>query len=222
MKLNLSKPTESFRVIVISLLLLIVASSAFALDRKFYLEIDPSGGQGFDEDKPQVLIRGDNNFKCSNTSLSMFYYGEHCQVKERPVPESVTIEYGQWISAEESERLYPAMPGFRPKQSEETEAAYRVKVDAHYERLSNLPEYQKIATDEEASKANIEWHTYTIYPEQLMKKYKYKIPEGGDTSSYLNPLDWSTKLWVTIVIHPDMTITLDESYSFASGTVSWH
>jgi len=37
-------------LIGISILLLIVASSAFALDRRFYLEIDPSGGQGFDED----------------------------------------------------------------------------------------------------------------------------------------------------------------------------
>ena len=98
-------------------------------------------------------------------------------------------------------------------KSNEDYADYVLEEDAYYKSMYKLPKYKTISRNEQDSKASIDWHTYTIYPQQLMDKYKYKIPKGK-LWFRITPYSWSTQLWITLVVNADMTVTVKENYRF--------
>ena len=196
---------------------------AFEIKRFFVLEVDVKEQDGYDESKPQVIIHSLTPIKCSNTVIDRpSTHWEHCYVTNDPLPKEITIRYGTWISRQDDDRLYPDPPKFRPMGDDEYYRDYDSKKDAYYDAMYKLPKYKKIEEARTAAIEKIDWHTYTIHPQQLMDKYKYKIPKG-EKSYRLTPYSWSTVLWVTLNIEPDMSVKVDEDYSFFySGNGSWN
>ena len=197
--------------------------SAFRIDRDFVIEVDAIEPDDYDESKPQVIIQSLTPLKCSNTVIDKpSTHWEHCYVTNDPLPKEITIRYGTWMSRQDDDRLYPDPPKFRPMGDDEYYRDYESKEDAYYEAMYKLPKYKKIEEARTAAIEKIDWHTYTIHPQQLMDKYKYKIPKG-EKSYRLTPYSWSTVLWVTLNIEPDMSVKVDEDYRFFySGNGSWN
>lgn len=198
-------------------------TGAFKIERDFILDAYVKGQDGYDINKPQVIIESLTSIKCSNTVIDKAsIHWEHCYVTNDPLPKEITFRYGTWISRQDEDRLYPEPPPFRPMSDNEDHRDYNSSEDTYYEAMYKLPKYKKIEEARQESIEKIDWHTYTIYPQQLMDEYKYKIPEGKKWYR-ITPYSWSTKLWVKLVVQPDMSVIVEKDYRFFySGNGSWN
>ena len=196
--------------------------SAFRIDRDFVLRVGDANWDYYDQEKTRILIENVTPITCSNTPDNNFSSYDHCYVTNNPLPKEITIRYGTRISRQDEDRLYPDPPKFRPMGDDEYYRDYESKEDAYYDAMYKLPKYKKIEEARKAAIEKIDWHTYTIHPQQLMDKYKYKIPEGRKWYR-ITPHSWSTTLWVTLIVEPDMSVKVDEDYKFFySGNGSWN
>ena len=149
-----------------------------------------------------------------NTQYGYSIYGDHCTFQPKDIPEKVVIEYARWLKSGEGTRKYK---GTSEYDSDSGEFVYRNLEGVKLSREQWLKEGWRREVNAIAQLPPSAWHTFTIYPKQLLKKYQGVTPEYGSaiTSGY------AKKLVYTLSMQPDSTIKTEETYSYEYSGEGW-
>ena len=150
-----------------------------------------------------------------NTQYGYSIYGGHCTFQPKDIPEKVVIEYARFMSTDEKISTFY---GESVWVIEDNSPKYYLNLNG--ERVSHEEWVREGKLKEKAyinSLPPSAWHTFTIYPKQLLKKYQGVTPEYGSaiTSRY------AKKLVYTLSMQPDSTIKTEETYSYEYSGEGW-
>lgn len=181
---------------------------------------------------PIIFIQAITPIKCEDPGTGNTYKESisSCTMV-KPLPQTLTLRYGKWLSRSEAEKQFPEpyndndyrekMPKVKDyKTIEEWDKAN----DSYWQQIKQLPQFKAYKEAKHKSIENIEWHTITIHPQEIMNKYKGKIPyEDVKSFPRISPYLRSTNLILYITVNPDMSVTLKEDYQFKQpGKPSYH
>ena len=146
-------------------------------------------------------------------------YGGHCTFQPKDIPEKVVIEYARFMSSKESVKRFYGHQEFADNEygvlyySPEGKV-YNGEYGGRTAYVSSGKQRQAQAIAQLPPSA---WHTFIIYPKQLLKKYQGVTPEYGSalTSGY------AKKLVYTLSMQPDSTIKTEETYSYEYSGEGW-
>lgn len=167
------------------------------------------------KDIPQMVIETLTPVECNNTSDNKFT-SSHCALSQDvPLPEKIVFRYGKWISPREERRLFPPLSQDIKQNAPDvkdydTIEQWREATNAYHQAAYSLPKYQAIKKARSASKEAIDWHTYTFYPREVMKKYDNLSPYNAMRTSIVQ---------YRITFNPDMTVTTHEYLRYLDPAV---
>lgn len=166
--------------------------------------------------KPQIIIEPLTPVTCTNGELEVM----HCVLDEdQPLPEKIEVRYGLWVSDEEADKRFPSIPDEAYENGPDdrnfkTLDEYLKADEAFREQIYNQPQYKKTREAERvAMEREIDWHTYTIYPRQMMQKYH-------DDMSFINRMRASI-VYYDITFHYDMSVTEEDSILYLDPALPW-
>ena len=149
-----------------------------------------------------------------NTQYGYSLWGTHCTFQPKDIPEKVVIEYARFMSSKESDKFYGKGP---VTDASGVKTYYGADGEAFSDQVSYVAAGRKKQAKAIAQLPPSAWHTFTIYPKQLLKKYQGVTPEYGSaiTSGY------AKKLVYTLSMQPDSTIKTEETYSYEYSGEGW-
>nr|WP_309576068.1 hypothetical protein [Moraxella osloensis] len=180
---------------------------------------------------PQIFIQATTPVNCQDRGNDANYEIaiNGCILKE-PLPKSLTLRVGKWLSQNEQEKKFPEPPYDYYREREPKYEIYKdynewkKATKEYWQQVEQLPEFKSYNNAIAESIEQIQWHTITIHPQAIMDKYKGKIPQE-EVKSFrrISPYLWSTDLILYITVNPDMSATFEEVYKFKKlGKPSFH
>lgn len=155
--------------------------------------------------EPRIIIESLTPVICKGGNNDDFLAGSCAFDEDQPLPEKIEFRYGIWLSNEEADELYPPIP-FEAYENDHNSddygsmTEYLVADKKLKENVFNQPEYKKIREAKRVSmEKEIDWHTYTIYPGEVMQKYH-------DDMGFINRMRASI-VYYTLTFHYDMSVT---------------
>lgn len=183
-----------------------------------HIYTDVSDKDSFEYDtEPRIVIESLTPVICKGENNDDFLAGSCAFDEDKPLPEKIEFRYGVWLSNEEAEKLYPPIP-FEAYDNDHNSddygsiAEYLVADKEFREKIFNQPEYKKVREAKRAAMdREIDWHTYTIYPRQIMQRYH-------DDMGFINRMRASIVDY-TITFHYDMSVTKEDSILYLDPAV---
>ena len=157
----------------------------------------------------------ENCYPKMNSQYGYSIWGGHCILEPKDVPEKVVIEYARFMGNKEITRTFY---GKQVWVMEDISQNYFVNLKG--ERVSHEEWARQGKLKEKAyinSLPPSAWHTFTIYPKQLLKKYQGVTPKTGSaiTSGFAKDLVY------ILSMQPDSTIKTSESYGYKYTGEGW-
>lgn len=184
-----------------------------------YLQVELSKIEGANYNgDPNIIIEAVTPVVCRNYRDGKF--GSDCAFDDdKPLPEKIEFRYGVWLSNEEADKRYPPVP-FEAYENDhnsddyESMDEYLAADEAFRRQITNKPEYKKIREAKRAAMdKDIDWHTYTIYPREIIQKYH-------DEMGLINRLRASI-VYYTITFHYDMSVTEKDEIMYLDPALPW-
>lgn len=186
-----------------------------------HIYTDVSDKDSFEYDtEVKIIIEAITPVTCTNETNGKFE-NSHCALDEdKPLPEKIEFRYGVWLSNEEADKLYPPIP-FEAYDNDHNSDDYKdmdeylAADEAFREKIFNKPEYKQVREAKRAAmEREIDWHTHTIYPRQIMQKYH-------DNMSFVNRLR-ASRVDYNITFHYDMSVTeKEDEILYLDPAVPW-
>lgn len=169
--------------------------------------------------EPRIIIEPLTPVVCNSGNGNDFGEGSCALDEDFPLPEKIEFRYGKWLSNEEAGKRYPPIP-FEAYENDhnsdnyENMSEYLAADKAFREKIRNQPKYKKIREAKRAAmEREIDWHTHTIYPRDIMQKYH-------DDMGFVNRLRASI-VYYTITFHYDMSVTEKDRILYLDPAVPW-
>ena len=169
--------------------------------------------------EPKIIIEAITPVTCNSGNGDDFAEGGCALDEDQPLPEKIEFRYGVWLSNKESDKLYPPIP-FEAYDNDHNSDDYKdldeylAADDAYREKIFNKPKYKKIREAKlDAMEQQIDWHTHTIYPRQIMQKYHNDM-------GFVNRLRASI-VYYDITFHYDMSVTEKDNILYLDPAVPW-
>ena len=160
---------------------------------------------------PQMIIEATTPVVCSNTPDGKFDSSQCALSQKIPLPEKIVFRYGKWLSENEEYEQFPPIPREeyanlpRLVDDYKSRAAFEKAKNDFYEQLFNVPKYKAMREAKRASKEAIDWHTYTIYPQEIMQKL--------DKERSTHPMSTS-EVTVILTFYDDFSVTVSNNLRY--------
>lgn len=221
------------KILLISFSILNISCSSAALTDKLargptliiqvqqeHIYKDASDKDSFEYDtEAKIIIEAITPVTCTNETNGKFE-NSHCALDEdQPLPEKIEFRYGVWLSNEEADKLYPPTPyedfgNNHYSEDYESMDEYLAEYEIFRRKINNEPKYKKIQEAKRTAMENeTDWHTYTIYPRQMMQKYHNDM-------GFINRLRASI-VYYNLTFHYDMSVTEKDSILYLDPAVPW-
>ena len=184
-----------------------------------HIYTDVSDKDSFEYDtKPRIIIESLTPVICKGGGGTNddFLAGSCAFDEDKPLPEKIEFRYGVWISRAEADKRYPPIPDEayinEPNIDYENYEKWLEEMYEFRRRVRNKPEYEKVREAKRAAMdQEIDWHTHTIYPRQIMQRYH-------DDMGFINRMRASIVDY-TITFHYDMSVTEEDSILYLDPAV---
>ncbi|MGP5504886.1 hypothetical protein [Psychrobacter celer] len=185
-----------------------------------HIYTDVSDKDSFEYDtEPRIIIESLTPVICKGGGGTNddFLAGSCAFDEDKPLPEKIEFRYGVWLSNEEADKRFPPIP-FEAYENLPDDRDFKTfddwleARDEFRAKVFNKPEYKKIREAKFAAMdQEIDWHTYTIYPRQIMQRYH-------DDMGFINRMRASIVDY-TITFHYDMSVTEEDSILYLDPAV---
>lgn len=183
-----------------------------------HIYTDVSDKDSFEYDtEPRIVIESLTPVICKGENNDDFLAGSCAFDEDKPLPEKIEFRYGVWLSNEEADKRFPPIP-FEAYENLPDDRDFKTfddwleARDEFRTKVFNKPEYKKIREAKFAAMdQEIDWHTHTIYPRQIMQKYH-------DDMGFINRMRASIVDY-TITFHYDMSVTEEDSILYLDPAV---
>lgn len=185
-----------------------------------HIYTDVSDKDSFEYDtEPRIIIESLTPVICKGGGGTNddFLAGSCAFDEDKPLPEKIEFRYGVWLSNEEADKRFPPIP-FEAYENLPDDRDFKTfddwleARDEFRTKVFNKPEYKKIREAKFAAMdQEIDWHTHTIYPRQIMQKYH-------DDMGFINRMRASIVDY-TITFHYDMSVTKEDSILYLDPAV---
>ena len=180
------------------------------LDQQHLFPKEQETDSSYFDKEPQIIVEAITPVFCTNETDGKFIGGQCALSETEPLPEKVVFRYGVWITKEEENKLFPPLSEEilensidRGKYSRDEE--WRKAHKAYFDQIYNMPKYKEIELARQKSKNAIKWHTYTIYPKRIMKKY-----EGMSLKDAVRP----SIIYYDLIFNYDHSVSVKEKLQF--------
>lgn len=170
--------------------------------------------------EPRIIIEPLTPVTCNSGNGDDFGEGSCALDNKQPIPEKIEFRYGVWISREEADKRFPPIPNEAYENGPddrdfETLDDWLEARDAYRNKVFNQPKYKKVREAKFAAmEREIDWHTYTIYPKQILEKYHKEM-------GVINRMRASI-IGYELTFHYDMSVTEKDNIQYLDpATPRW-
>ena len=171
-----------------------------------HIYTDVSDKDSFEYDiEPRIIIESLTPVICKGGNNDDFLAGSCAFDEDKPLPEKIEFRYGVWLSNEEADKRFPPIP-FEAYENLPDDRDFKTlddwleARDEFRTKVFKKPEYKKIREAKFAAmEREIDWHTHTIYPRQIMQKYH-------DDMGFINRMRASI-VYYNLTFHYDMSVS---------------
>ena len=183
-----------------------------------HIYTDVSDKDSFEYDtEPRIIIESLTPVICKGGNNDDFLAGSCAFDEDKPLPEKIEFRYGVWLSNEEADKRFPPIP-FEAYENLPDDRDFKTlddwleARDEFRTKVFNKPEYEKVREAKRAAMdQEIDWHTHTIYPRQIMQKYH-------DDMGFVNRMRASI-VYYNLTFHYDMSVTEEDRILYLDPAV---